>query len=199
LPYDLEFNAINRYLTQVAGNIQPIVHHLDNRAAVLMDKLRDIQRIFLGIGLNRLDPASLSVDASWRLPHVNTVGMGKAPKRSNSFCSLFTFTRLYAIYPFIMAINLRDVYPTKYYSKEGFVETKFEINDEDLQEIIEEYLLRHADFDIDEVEIVNNRPMNIWLYALCRKYIDPDDPNDKALDQAEVEVKGDYDGNPTVR
>ena len=98
-----------------------------------------------------------------------------------------------------MAINLRDVYPTKYYSKEGFVETKFEINDEDLQEIIEEYLLRHVDFDIDEVEIVNNRPMNIWLYALCRKYIDPDDPNDEALDQAEVEVKGDYDGNPTGR
>ena len=60
-------------------------------------------------------------------------------------------------------------YGIKYYSKEGFVETKLEINDEDLQEIIEDYLLRHADFDIDEVEIVNNRPMNIWLYALCRK------------------------------
>lgn len=61
------------------------------------------------------------------------------------------------------------MYGIKYYSKEGFVETKLEINDEDLQEIIEDYLLRHADFDIDEVEIVNNRPMNIWLYALCRK------------------------------
>ncbi len=35
-----------------------------------------------------------------------------------------------------MAIHLRDVYPTKYYSKEGFVETKLEIPDEDLQEII---------------------------------------------------------------
>jgi len=98
-----------------------------------------------------------------------------------------------------MALKLRDVYPTKYYSKEGFVETKLEINDEDLQEIIEEYLFRHADFDIDEIEIVNNRPMNIWLYALCRKYVDPNDPDDEALDQAEVEVKGDYDGNPTGR
>ena len=49
------------------------------------------------------------------------------------------------------------MYGIKYYSKEGFVETKLEINDEDLQEIIEDYLLRHADFDIDEVEIVNNR------------------------------------------
>ncbi len=54
-----------------------------------------------------------------------------------------------------MAINLRDVYPTKYYHKEGFVETKLEINDEDLQEIIEDYLLRNADFEFDEVEIVN--------------------------------------------
>jgi len=34
---------------------------------------------------------------------------------------------------------IRDVYPTKYYSKEGFVEHKFEINEEDLQEIIEDY------------------------------------------------------------
>ena len=96
-----------------------------------------------------------------------------------------------------MALKLRDAYPTKYYSKEGFVETKLEINDEDLQEIIEEYLFRYADFDIDEVEIVNNRPMNIWLYAKCRKYVDPDNPKD-AYD-AEVEVKGEYDDNPTGR
>jgi hypothetical protein len=26
------------------------------------------------------------------------------------------------------------------------------------------------------VEVVNNRPMNIWLYAKCRKYVDPDAP-----------------------
>jgi hypothetical protein len=96
-----------------------------------------------------------------------------------------------------MAINLRDVYPIKYYSKEGFVERKFEINDEDLQEIIEDYLMSHADFEFDEVEIVNNRPMNIWLYALCRKYVED---SDEASDhEAEVEVKGDYDDNPTGR
>ena len=39
---------------------------------------------------------------------------------------------------------------------------------------IREYLERHADFDFDEVGVVNNRRMNIWLYAKCRKYVDPD-------------------------
>lgn len=97
-----------------------------------------------------------------------------------------------------MTIRLREVFPTKCYSKEGFVERKFEINEEDLQEIIEDYLLANADFDFDEIEIVNNRPMKIWLYAKCRKYVDPDHPEeDEALNEAEVEVKGDYDGNPT--
>jgi predicted nucleotidyltransferase len=93
---------------------------------------------------------------------------------------------------------IRDVYPTKYYSEEGFVERKLEINEAELHEIIEEYLMRNADFDFDEVEIINNRPMNIWLYAKCRKYIDPDNPEeDEALNEAEVEITGDYDGNPT--
>ncbi|MBU3158370.1 hypothetical protein KPL37_01110 [Clostridium frigoris] len=93
---------------------------------------------------------------------------------------------------------LRDVYPIKYYSKEGFVERKLEINEEELQEIIDEYLMRNADFDFDEVEIINNRPMNIWLYAKCRKYIDPDNPEeDEALNEVEVEITGDYDENPT--
>jgi len=96
----------------------------------------------------------------------------------------------------IMAI--REVYPTKYYSKEGFVERKIEINEEDLQEIIEDYFLRNTEFDFDEIEIVNNRPMNIWLYAKCRKYIDQDNPKgDEALNDAEIEIIGDYDGNPT--
>ena len=69
--------------------------------------------------------------------------------------------------------------------------------EEDLPEIIEYYLRDHAEFDFDEIEIVNNRPMNIWLYAKCRKYVDPDNPKD-AYD-AEVEVKGEYDDNPTGR
>jgi len=41
---------------------------------------------------------------------------------------------------------MRDVYPIKYYSKEGFVERKLEINEEDLEdleEIIEDYLRRN--------------------------------------------------------
>ena len=93
---------------------------------------------------------------------------------------------------------IREVFPTKYYSKEGFVERKIEINEEDLQEIIEDYLLRNTEFDFDEIEIVNNRPMNIWLYAKCRKYIDQDNPKeDEALNDAEIEIIGDYDGNPT--
>lgn len=90
-------------------------------------------------------------------------------------------------------ILMRDVYPTKYYSDEGFVERKIEINEEDLQEIIEDYLTRNADFDFDEVEIVNNRPMNIWLYAKCRTYVDSENPEQsEAFFDAEVEIKGKY-------
>jgi hypothetical protein len=91
---------------------------------------------------------------------------------------------------------MRDVYPTKYYSKEGFVERKLEINEEDLPEIIEDYLRRNTDIDFDEIEIVNNRPKNIWLYAKCRTFLDPDDPDDEVIYDAEVEITGDYDGNP---
>ncbi|MES1050849.1 hypothetical protein FOA24_16105 [Bacillus thuringiensis] len=91
---------------------------------------------------------------------------------------------------------MREVYPVKYYSKEGFVERKIEINEEDLQKIIEDYLDRHADFDFDELEVVNNRPMNIWLHAKCRKYVDEENPEeDEAVWEAEIEIIGDYDGN----
>jgi hypothetical protein len=93
--------------------------------------------------------------------------------------------------------HLHDVYPVKYYSDEGFVETKLEIHDDDLPEIIEYYLRDHAEFDFDEIEIVNNRPMNVWLYARCRKYVADDD--EAAENEAEVEVKGEYDDNPTGR
>lgn len=92
---------------------------------------------------------------------------------------------------------MRSVYPVKYYKDEGFVEHKIEIRDEDLTEIIEAYLARHADFDFDEIEVVNNRPMNIWLYAKCRKYLDPDAPEDEQIADAEVQVSGQYDDNPT--
>lgn len=93
---------------------------------------------------------------------------------------------------------MRNVYPNKYYKDEGFIEYKIEINEEDLPEIIEDYLASHPEFDIDfdEVEITNNRPMNIWLYAKCRRYLDPDKPAEDQMDDAEVEVSGDYDGNP---
>ena len=99
---------------------------------------------------------------------------------------------------------MRNIYPVKYYSAEGFVEHKIEIGDEDLEEIIREYLERHADFDFDEVEMVNNRPTNIWLYAKCRKYVDPDAPDAEQEAEAskfgaEVNVTGEYDGNPTGR
>jgi hypothetical protein len=92
---------------------------------------------------------------------------------------------------------MRDVFPVKYYNDEGFVERKIEINEDDLEEIIEDYLMRHADFDFDEIEIVNNRPMNVWLYAKCRKYVDPDEPEDEQIMEAEVAVAGPYDDNPT--
>ena len=91
---------------------------------------------------------------------------------------------------------MRDIFPIKYYRDEGFVEYKVEINDEDLDDIIEEYLMHHADFEFDELEVVNNRPMNIWLYAKCRRYIDPDEPEAGQIEDAEVEVSGEYDDNP---
>ena len=73
-----------------------------------------------------------------------------------------------------MGNRMRDVFPVKYYKDEGFVERKIEINEEDLDRIIEDYLSRHAGFRVDEIEVVNNRPADIWLYAKCRKYIDPE-------------------------
>jgi hypothetical protein len=92
---------------------------------------------------------------------------------------------------------MREVYPVKYYKDEGFVERKIELNDEDLDRIIEEYLRLHAEFEFDEIEIVNNRPMNIWLHAKCRKYIDPDVPEEDQITDAEVQISGKYDDNPT--
>lgn len=94
---------------------------------------------------------------------------------------------------------MREVYPVKYYKDEGFVEHKFELDDADMAEIIEDYLSRHSEIDFDEVEVVNNRPMNIWLYAKCRKYLDPEKPKDEQIEDAEIQVSGKYDGNPTGR
>ena len=47
--------------------------------------------------------------------------------------------------------------------------------------------------EFDEIEIVNKRPMNIWLYAKCRKFIDPDEQVSKA--EAEEEISGKYEDN----
>ena len=94
---------------------------------------------------------------------------------------------------------MRDVYPVKYYKDEGLVERKIEITEEDLGRIIEEYLSRQQIFDFDEIEIVNNRPINICFYAKCRAYIDPDASEDEQIAAAEVQVSGKYDGNPTGR
>ena len=95
---------------------------------------------------------------------------------------------------------MRVVYPVKHYKDAGFVERKVEITDEDLAAIIEEYLLSHGDFEFDEIEIVNLRPMNVWLHAKCRKYIDlepsPEEQEDQVAEaEAEVELSGEYDGN----
>src|SRR5262249_7534827 len=97
---------------------------------------------------------------------------------------------------------MRDVFPVKFYSDEGFVEYKVEITDDDLEEIIGDYLTRNAKFDFDEIEVVNNRPVNVWLYSKCRKYVDPDATEaeqgaEAAKLGAEVNVTGEYDGNPT--
>ena len=93
---------------------------------------------------------------------------------------------------------MRDVFPVKYYQDEGFIEHKIEIDEDDLREIIDHYLMSHTDFDYDEIEIVNNRPMNIWLHAKCRKYLDPDLLEDEQTAAAEVLIAGKYDGNPAA-
>ena len=46
--------------------------------------------------------------------------------------------------------------------------------------------------------------MNIWLYAKCRTYVDPDaaageQEAEASQLRAEVKVTGEYDGNPTGR
>ncbi|MFK4391123.1 hypothetical protein CN563_19130 [Bacillus sp. AFS026049] len=38
----------------------------------------------------------------------------------------------------------------------------------------EDYLRNNGDFEFDETE--NKRPMNIWLYAKCRTFLDSDYP-----------------------
>src|SRR5262245_8431692 len=99
---------------------------------------------------------------------------------------------------------MRDIYPTKFYSDEGFVEYQVEINEDDSEETIGDYRTRHAKFDFDEIEVANNRPMNVWLYAKCRKYVDPDATEAEQEAEAtklgaEVTVSGEYDDNPTGR
>jgi hypothetical protein len=69
---------------------------------------------------------------------------------------------------------MRETFPVNFYKDQEFVEYKLEINDGDLEEIIGEYLSRHAKFDFDELEVTNNCPVNISLYGKCRKYVDPD-------------------------
>jgi hypothetical protein len=99
---------------------------------------------------------------------------------------------------------MRDIFPVKFYRDEGFVEYKLEINDEDLEGIIDDYLSQHAQFDFDELEVVNNRPVNIWLYAKCRRYVNLDASGDEQESEAaefgaEVTIAGPYDENPTGR
>jgi hypothetical protein len=57
--------------------------------------------------------------------------------------------------------------------------------------------MRHAAFDFDEIEIVNNRPMTIWLYAKYRQYLDPEAPEEAQITDAENQGSGQYDNNPT--
>jgi hypothetical protein len=42
-----------------------------------------------------------------------------------------------------------------------------------------------------------NGPMNIWLHAKCRKFIDPDEPEEEQVSKAEAEeeISGKYEDN----
>lgn len=65
---------------------------------------------------------------------------------------------------------MRTVFPVKYYKDEGFVERKIELDDNDLQEIIQDWLIDNADFEFDEV------------------YLDLDEPEHEQWGDAEVGV-----------
>lgn len=79
------------------------------------------------------------------------------------------------------------------------MEHKIELHDEDLEEIIREYLEEHAEFDFDAVEVVNNRPMNIWLSAKCRKYVDRDAAAaDQEAEASPLGARSKSRGNPTA-
>ena len=80
-----------------------------------------------------------------------------------------------------------DEYKSTYYKEDGVVLYRLDIHGDDLEEIIDEYLTSHAEFEFEEMELKNNRPMNIWLTARCRKYVDPDD--DEALHDFRVNIR----------
>ena len=60
----------------------------------------------------------------------------------------------------------------------------------DLKQMIEDDVISNADFEFDEIELINNRPMNVWLTAKCLKYIDPDDEDPEI--EADVQTNERY-------
>jgi hypothetical protein len=72
---------------------------------------------------------------------------------------------------------MRMVYPVKEYRDEGFIETKFEVDDDELPAIFEDYLCERTDIDFDKEEVITNRLMNVWLSVHCGAYADPDEPD----------------------
>ena len=60
LPCNLAFYQLHRVLVWKAGNIQTIAHNLNHRAAILVNQVSNIERIFLRVALNRFKPMSFT-------------------------------------------------------------------------------------------------------------------------------------------
>jgi len=87
---------------------------------------------------------------------------------------------------------MRLVYPVIYYEDEGFIEYKYELVDEDIHTILEDYVHMNSEYDIDETEADNLRPLNTWFHVNCRKYIDPELPLEEQISEADEIRSGEY-------
>src|SRR5260370_23546971 len=60
---------------RIAGDVVTVAYHFDHRPGVCVDKASDVQRVFMGIDLHWLYPASLTSRREWRLPDEDAIGM----------------------------------------------------------------------------------------------------------------------------
>ena len=87
---------------------------------------------------------------------------------------------------------MRLVYPVVFYEDEGFIEYKYDLVDSDIHKILEDHVFMNSEYDLDEAEADNLRPLNTWFYVNCRKYINPELPIDEQIEDADEIRSGEY-------